>query len=193
MPLYDADNRLADDQCAILTRLRDNESILAYSLYDKYGMCGKQCKDRKEKIREFSTQHPNLRYWDGYGMAPCDVDGDSQLKHEAKWTNPRSRQQLSTRVFGAAPDLSRGEVMPNIESTLIAGGDTSYQRQCGRLAEQDWDRFAPNVDVQCVEHIVPQWTWGGDSSRDIARSKDFLETIGYRLEDGGFTCYASQS
>lgn len=188
MPLYDADNRLADDQCAVMARIRDNESILAYNLYDKYGQCGKSCGDRKDKLRDFSVRHPNLRFWDGYGMAPCDVDGDSKLRHEAQWTNAKERQQLATRVFGAAPDLSRGEARPNVESTLISGQDTSYQRQCQKLAEVTWDRFTPNVDVQCVDHIIPTWTWGGDASRDIARSRQFLESIGYRVAENGFTC-----
>ena len=192
MPLYDADNRLAGDRCAIMTRLRDNESILEYNMYNSYTGCTKTpCEERKKKLQDFSAGYPNLRFTDGYGIAPCDVDGDSRLRHDAQWTNPNYRQQLATRVFCAAPDLSRGSPQAAAESPLLSGEDTTMLRQCQRLVEVNYDRWVPNVDVQCADHVVPPWTWGGDSSRDIARSRPFLESIGYKLEDGGFTCYGA--
>lgn len=191
MPLWDADNRLADDKCAILTRLRDNESLNAYRFYDPYGRCTKPCEDRKKALSEFATHQPKMHFWDGYGISPCDVEGDSRLKHQAKWTNAKERQQLPKRVFTSAPDLSRGEVHANTESVLISGQDTSSLKHCGKLAEVTFDRFVPGVEVQCVESIIPTWTWGGDSSRDITRSKEFLASIGYDVDPARkhYTCY----
>lgn len=188
MPLWDADNRLADDKCAILSRLRDNESLNAYRFYDPYGRCTKSCTDRKQSLTGFASQHPNLRFQDGFGISPCEVDGDSKLKHESKWTNAKERQQLPKRVFTSAPDLSRGEFYANTESVLISGQDTSSLKHCSKLAEVTYDRFVPGVDTQCAEHIIPPWTWGGDSSRDITRSKGFLESIGYQTDEQ-YTCY----
>lgn len=193
MPLYDADNRLADDPCAVLTRARDNESILEYNLYDQFGNCGTNCTDRKEKLRDFASDYPNLRFMDGHGFAPCDVDNDSRLRQASRWTHSRNRQQLANRVFTAVPDLARGVLYPNIESTLLSAQDTTLLRQCHRLGEQTWSRFTPNVDVQCADHIIPSWTWGGDSSRDIARSKEFLASIGYKVTADNFTCATSTS
>ena len=192
MPLNDADNRLADDRCAIMNRMRANEAIINHTLLDVHGSCDTPCKDRKAKLRNFAAAHPTLQFVDGFGLAPCDVDEDSALKHKQTWTNPRYRQQLRTRVFGAIPDLARGAPKPATESILISGQDTTYMRQCSRLAEMNWDRFAPNVDVQCEEHVIPEWTWGGDSSRDISRSKEFLQSIGYQVDTRtGFTSSSS--
>jgi hypothetical protein len=194
MPLWDADNRLADDKCAILARLRDNDSLLEYRFYDPYGRCKTPCQDRKRMLANFAAHHPNLHFWDGYGIAPCDVEGEGQLNHASAWTNAKERQHLPKRVFTSAPNLARGIIQPNTESVLISGEDTSSLRECGRLAERDFDRFVPGVQVQCVEHTVPSWTWGGDSSRDITRSKDFLASIGYTVdEDKHFTCYSQAS
>lgn len=188
MPLYDADNRLSDDPCALMNRMRANDAILQHTLLNVYGTCDKTCEERKEKLKTFASMHPTLQFVDGYGLAPCDVDEDSALRHEQKWTNPKYRQQLRTRVFGAAPDLARGTPKPATESILISGQDTTHARQCARLAEVNWDRFAPNVHVQCEEHIIPEWTWGGESSRDISRSREFLQSIGYNVdEETGFT------
>jgi hypothetical protein len=189
MPLWDADNRLVDDPCAILARLRDNESISSYKFYDAFGRCGRTCKDRKDALSQFAGHHPTMQYWDGYGIAPCDVDGDSQLKHDSRWTNPKEKQQLPKRVFTSVPDLARGKGHVNVESMLISGEDTSDLKQCARLAEVPFDRFNPGVQVQCVDHIVPTWTWGGDSSRDITRTPAFLKSIGYDVDaETSFTC-----
>lgn len=194
MPLWDADNRLADDRCAILARLRDNESLQAYTFYDKYGRCGRDCGERSTKLREFSTMQPNVVFWDGFGISPCEVGADSALKHDSAWTSAKERQQLPKRVFTSAPDLSRGDIVNACaESALISGEDTTELRQCSRLSEVAYDRFVPGVDVQCAEHVVPAWTWGGDSSRDIARSPEFLEQIGYVVDASkNFTCYGDR-
>jgi hypothetical protein len=193
MPLYDADARLSDDKCAIITRLRDNQSMIAYRLFDPHAVCSKDCKERQTQLKEFATDHPMLQFRDGFGLSPCDVDGDSDLRNNAAWTNPKCRQQLPARVFGAAPDLSRGLVRPNTESVLVQGQDTTILRQCGRkLSEVDYNRFGIGIDVQCADHVVPPWQWGGESSRDIARSREFLESIGYKLDqDSEATCYAA--
>jgi hypothetical protein len=194
MPLWDADNRLKDDKCAILTRLRDNEAVLDYWFYDPYKQCAGSCEDRKGQLSSFATRHTNMRFWDGYGIAPCDVDVDDRFRHDKSWTCPKERQQLPKRIFTSVPDLSRGQVHANTESMILSGEDTSSQRQCSHLAERNYDRFVPGVAVQCVEHVVPSWTWGGDSSRDITRSKEFLSSIGYSLDEGkNFTCAVNRT
>ena len=190
MPLWDADNRLADDKCALLARLRDNEALSAYRFYDPYGRCTTPCTERQRMLSSFAARHPSMQYRDGFGMAPCDVDGDSALKHSSRWTNAKERQQLPKRVFTSAPDLARGSANTSTESALLSGEDTAALRQCSRLSELNFGRFDPNVDVQCAEHVVPPWTWGGASSRDITRSPEFLASIGYQSDPVcGFTCY----
>lgn len=185
--LFDAEHRLGSDRCALLARVRDNQSVLDYVLYDEYGICGTDCKERQSKLAAFASDHPSLLFVDGKGPAPCDIDRDSLLRQGKAWTHAKQRQQLRNRVFTSAPDLARGRGYPTLESALLSAQDTTIIKQCNRLGEKSFDRFTPNVDVQCVQNIIAPWTWGGDSSRDIARSKEFLQSIGFSLEDDAGT------
>ena len=185
MPLYEADSRLADDRCAILNRLRDNQSLVEYRLFDPFarGATLEQCRARQAKLRDFAADQASLRYVDGYGVAPCDIDGDSRLRRQTDSArNARERQTLRKRVFGAAPDRSRGLPRPTAESMLVFGQDTARDRQCQHAAEATWDRFHPCVDVQHATPI-PDDPLTGVSSRDIARSREFLRAIGYDDDD----------
>lgn len=183
MPLFDNTGRLAYDDCALKAKDNQNASIIDYRTYDAYMNAGSDCTDRFSKINDFAMTHRNLTFRDGYGFHGCRVDADSRLKLEAELTNERFKQQLFPRVFGAVPDLAKGRLLPNVESRLIHGVDTTSDRQCNRTAEKQLFRPVPCVDVQRVENIVPTWTWGGDSSREIARSPAFLNMLGFTVPD----------
>lgn len=120
-----------------------------------------------------------MRKWDGYGWSSSEVDGDTELRLEARATHPRSRMQLNARVFCAVPALSRASADPEVESRLILHGsaDTRNARGYDPIGEVDFDRFDPGVSPVSVDHIVPVWTVGGDSSRDIARSRKFRKAV----------------
>lgn len=194
MPLYDANDNLRADPCAREARQLENDSVLAYHLYDKYGVCNRRststsasssslCKERQQKLQQFALESPNLRYWDGYGSVnACSIDRVAYSKAD----NTKAvgeRQSLPHRVFVAAPDISRasssGRSAPDVESDLRSSRDTSVYKRCGRLSEVTLHRLVPNVDVQCAEHAVPEFPWGGESSRDIARTPEFLRSLGY--------------
>ena len=65
-------------------------------------------RPRREGRRAFATQHRSMYAWDGYGMGADSVDCDGRLRLAAEATTSRERACLSTRVFVAAPNLSRG-------------------------------------------------------------------------------------
>jgi hypothetical protein len=188
MPLYDADNRLTADDCAVRLRDNGNASIASYTLTNLRAASSSDPLAR-------AAQHRNLWSWDGYGLNTAAIEGDSQLRVRSEVTHPRSKIQLPTRVFGAAPDLSHGQADPELE-TLIVGSRAALPsssgcpaegevaggcggRVCDRLAERAWDRFMPGVHTVPAKHIVPPWVNGGAPSRDIARSDQFLKRIGY--------------
>jgi hypothetical protein len=191
MPLYDADNRLTADTCAVQMRDNGNASIASYTLTNLRAA-------HSSDPLSVAAEHRNLWSWDGYGFNPAAVDGDSQLRVRSEVTHPRSKIQLPTRVFGAAPDLSHGQADPEMEMRVVgtrttvrpsscpsksdmAGGCGG--RVCDRLAERAWDRFVPGMRPVSVRHIVPPWVNGGAPSRDIARSDQFLQNLGY-VNDG---------
>ena len=188
MPLYDADNRLNSDQCSINLHDKDNENIFNYRFanlrhsdlsHDEHG----------ERLRthplEQCARNRNLRIWNGYGVNGGVVDSDSLLR-DGETTHFRSRKQLPKRIFHASPDFSRGHSSPVVEHDIVTGGNNP--RKDGgvpdKLAEQQWNRFDPAVRPVSVDNIVPTWTNGGVPSRDVARSDEFLTSLGYVNRDG---------
>jgi hypothetical protein len=141
-------------------------------------------------VERLADNHPlalaadnrNLWTWDGYGLNSCAVDSDSKLRVDSEVTHPRMRIQLPKRVFEAAPDLSHGQPMPDAQSRMVYGQESSLMRKCDRLSEVDFNRFDPGVHKVPVYHIVPPWTNGGDPSRDIAKSDCFLKAMGYTYD-----------
>lgn len=186
--MFDLGSRLKDDVCSLSLADKDNHNLCAYRL--RYNVTkpgaskttpqGNVCIG--DNIPDLSCQR-NLRVWTGYGVNCGVIDEESTLLREGtSSTRCGKRQQLNTRVFEAAPDLSRGRIMPDTESHLINGQDTTSIRECYKLTERAFDTFNPVVQSTCVENIIPNWTWGGASSRDIAKSESFLRGAGYEYD-----------
>lgn len=172
--LFDSQNKLREDGCYRATRDRENERISAYYMTGKaYGAPapGSCSRDRPE------LDHRNLfARRGGYGVADsCVIDADSTLRNNAAaLTNPRETHQLFQRLVQAGPDLNSGIPRPDVESRLLQG-ELDVSRACtGGVA---WDRPFINMlpcvaSVQDAAHIVPEWTWGGDPTRDYVRRPD---------------------
>lgn len=188
MRYFDFGNRLSQDACAQVVRENENQSALTYSIYNTYNI--EACEKKNQELNEFIAENPNLRYREGYGFGnPCLIDNDSKLRNEAVWTNPREKQQLNVRFFHAVPDISHGAFIPNTESMLKVGAlDTTEQRQCDRVTEKNFNRFVPLNNcmrgfVQGYADATPDWEGQfGQSSREIVRSKDFLQGCGYQFD-----------
>lgn len=184
MPLFDNTGRLVYDACAVQAKNHENCSAMQYRLFDIFNADGKTCGEKVQKLNSFAMTNRNLRFKDGFGVT-CAIDADSASKYDAVQTNDPFKRQLYPRVFGAVPDLSRGKSYPEVEARMIHGQDTSSDKQCNRITEQQWMRSIPCVDVQRVDNVIPKWQWGGAPSRDIARSEEFLTMLGYK-HDGTF-------
>jgi hypothetical protein len=203
MPLYDADNRLTADACAVVEKDQGNSTIASYTFAN---LRAERPRDNQVFLDKHplaqSAKHRNLWAWDGYGLNMSAVDNDSQLRVDSAVTNPRHKIQLAKRVFHASPDLSHGQASPELESRLVGGITTTRKAGGGvicskqqqqpqqqqqheivdRLAEREWDRFDPGVRTVGVANIIPMWVNGGAPSRDIARSEDFLQGMGYAYD-----------
>ena len=182
---FTEENRLGQDDCALLTRSLVNQSISDYRFFNNFftGSCE---ADDKNKMAEFMTNNPNLHYRDGYGNASsCVIDADSELRNNGKITNDRERVQLCTRWYTAVPDLGRGGLVPNIESRLKYGADTSDIRSCDRVTEKDFNRFIPlppclAQSIQNPDNIVQKGPRGGEFTRDYVRNDEYLKQCGFQ-------------
>lgn len=174
MPLFDINSRLSLDQCSVLARDGQNLQYAAYLLSETRNPGGASAKS----VVDANTQNTHVLLTSGFGIDPTSVDVDSHL-HTARdlLTHGRTRQPLASRVFTAAPDLGRGGLATDVESSLLSGHDTSAIRQCGpKVTEIDWNRFDPGVFPASVENVVLPWPIG-EPSREIARSAAFLRGL----------------
>lgn len=172
---FDLGNRLTSDSCAILAREYENQSILDYMTFNPIPI---SCDKEISQVAELASCHPNLRFKSGYGNAPsCRIDADSQVRYQQGPVRTPEKQQLSTRVFQAAPNLAKGSCAPNTESYLLSSSDTSINRDCAELAERNYDRFTPFIT--CVQNYLDGYAQSvgsvntvGVSSRDQMRMVD---------------------
>lgn len=189
MRYFDNGTKVSMDPCAVEAREHDNVSIANYKTFNASNPTTdrRACDAKRQELATIMGDNPNLRYHEGVGGAalPCFIDDDTKLRMMGEWTSARERNQMFLRFFHAVPDLSRGTLIPNMESFLKNGIDTTYERQCNRLSEVDFQR-AQAFDTCAAQRFgsraesTPDWGMQfGKSSREEVRSKEFLQDIGY--------------
>lgn len=183
MKVFDDENKMSQDECALIAKLNANKSIADYRFFNNYFT--NECREEiDQKMNEFVTNNANLRYKDGFGNVPsCSVDVDSLLRNKFQM-NYRERTPLCTRWYTAVPNLGKGGLIPNIESRLKLSEDTNDIRDCDRVTEKTFDRFIPlpgcmSQTIQNPEHIIEKWTRGGEFTRDYVRNDEYLQKCGF--------------
>lgn len=191
--LFDNSGRSRDDDCAVKLRSVTNAQWADHQLYNSAQCTHDLAKDR---LTDFAMCHRNLRFKNGIGNVPfCSVDDDSRIRKEG-YDVRRKRFQLFPREFRAVPDMGKGDFLPDIDSMLSRGYQMGHDKRpalathtdCEHLSEVELDRFVPMLPcirstVQDARNIVPTWTWGGDPSRLVNRSSEFLQACGFELAD----------
>jgi hypothetical protein len=186
MKKFDNFARLTDDDCALVTKELQNNSINDYLLYNTY--VTSQCKQDRTTFDEFVANNPNLRFKDGSGfLNGCTVDNDSQLRNGAKITHDKEKIQLQTRWNQAVPSFNKGGLIVNVDTRLKSSEDTSVFRSCDKVVEKNFDRFIPLPQclarsIQNPQHIIPTWTWGGDATRQYVQDSTYLAKCGFKNE-----------
>jgi hypothetical protein len=173
--MFDIQNRVKADDCAITAKEYQNASINDYSLWNTYFMA---CDESGEKqVEEFAAKNINLHYRNGVGMTTaCHIDNDTDMRNNAVWTSEKPRTQLYTRFYQANPNMTRGVPQPHIENPLIQGNNIKNNSYRNELEEQNYDRFVPFVpylqeNIQNVENIVLPFHQTGADTREIMRSR----------------------
>jgi hypothetical protein len=173
--VFNWENVLSQDECAKLAKSRENESISDYVMFNFFDMG--DCEGKMKELQSVASEHPNLRFRNGYGVASsCVIDRDSEVRNNVDLTHGPEKQQLYVRNFHAVPDFSRGVCAPNTESLLINGLDTSHDRVCNRLMERDFNRFTPYTEcfarfIEQGQINIPAMQTIGENSVDLVRRK----------------------
>lgn len=187
---FDNDSRLGNDKCWVDGQIKQSEKINDYQLFNPYKTNVPECSESEKKVREFMIENKK-NYKEGYGMTnSCHVDDDSKMRTDEKvLTHGKCKNQLSSRLFQAVPDLSRGGFESLLESRLTQGQSTGLHKSCEVTSGKGFDTMTPLLpclkkEVQNVEHIVPEkWVRGGEHTRDHIKQKDFLESNGYVFDE----------
>lgn len=177
--LFDAQNRLAYDECYELGQDRFNRSGFEYAVTNH------REGDKRRDLLNFSSDQHNLRFQDGIGVpAPDLIDQSSQIRNDFGWT-PKGRTHLPSRPFLAVPDMSHGEPRPDDETQLWHVDHSTATRQ---ISEKDLARFEPLIGsikttIQDPSHIVPSgWIHGGEDTRARLRDPHVLESVIQRFK-----------
>lgn len=173
-PPFVVQNRLGNDHCALRAKSGVNKDMRDYHLWNTYTRDNVD-PQHKERLSMFSTEHPNIRYKNGYGVAsPSVIDDDTDLRLNGLWTHEKAKTQLFTRFYLGNPNLSRGKVCATQESELQQGDDTQRANPCVHIAEKDFDRFTPMIPclretIQDPQYVVLPFHQGGEDSRQLMR------------------------
>jgi hypothetical protein len=171
--MFDAKSGIFHDSAHLHDRDRQNVDNGAYALHNfrDLGSCGKDAM-------RLALSHPNLRYKNGYGnFAGCNVERDTKVRIRGpKSTNTRGRQQLSTRVAVAGPNLARSLTSADVESDLLHSRDErqhlAYKGLPGARSDDQLTPLLPVVQQALqVDHIVPSWSI--TDTRALVRDADF--------------------
>jgi len=178
--LFELENRLADDDCALADRLRQSDEVSGYYLANFLTTNVPACD---KKVASVAACHNNLHFRDGYGVAnACVIDADSAARLGARQTNSPHRQSYDSRVFQGHAHFWRGAVQPEQESELLHSDISRERRPC--KGDVPADRFAPLLPciaeaVQNPDTVVIDGVWGGDDTRSWVRSDAYIRACGY--------------
>ena len=183
MKYFDQEHRVGADTCAITSTENQNKRIEDYMLFNTQRTNVLDCKDKVDNVKDFMANN-HMFIKDGYGYTnACRIDHDSKIRMNPN-INDRSKNQMFTRTFQAVPDLSRGDVNTESESKIQQGETTYNDFEChGRSL----DVFMPMLSclqntIQDPQNIIPDWKWGGETTRDTLKQKEFLEKNGYHFD-----------
>lgn len=165
MRYFDNGSKLSMDSCALEARENENQSVFDYNIFSMYNDC-----DNLKKATKLTTEYPNLRFHTGHGVDCGIIDSDSKMKLNVELRSP-GNQQLCARQFTAVPYLGRGTLVPNLESRLIHGIDTSLTKDCHNLAEYELPYHAPLTNCMSAyinkANYVPDTHPIGKISKDL--------------------------
>lgn len=153
--IFDWENKLTMDSCALQAKENDNISIVDYYTYNSIN-CENQDSKPCSKT-DLMYYNPNLRFRNGYGLTDaCNVETDSKARY-VQFTHGPEKKQLCVRNFKAVPDFAKGNLsITTIDSYLKNALDTSVDKDCAKLSEKTIQRFIPLND--CVKNHIDKYS-----------------------------------
>jgi len=166
------------------SRLRDRMNAAISRRTAGGGQEEGKIEDAQKEARETASRHRAMQTWMGYGAPAGRIDGDSRLRMSRgeKANDGFANPPLVTRTFLGVPNLQGGDGDPRVESRLQNGQDTRIGMQT--VSERQFPVFHPDVEALPTSHVIPTWSRGGEDSRAVSKSPEFLKAMGFRRAGG---------
>jgi hypothetical protein len=185
---FDKQNNMCSDSCWEEAKNYGNNKINDYYTFSTQLV---ECKEPDVRMPEFYYDHVNLRGRPGYGLADaCLIDDYSRLVNNYdSVTRDRCRLQLFKRLFNGCPLFKAQSGDINAELDLLAGTDSGLLGGIGKngacskkgIMELQIKNPIPLVDcmkdIQNPDHIVENWTRGGEDTRSYINRLNFNNNI----------------
>jgi hypothetical protein len=127
------------------------------------------------------ADQPGMIARGGYGMgAPCEIDTNSDLRWgDSEGLRVKGPKQLWIRPFSTTPNLGRGREAGSVEdeSSLIHAQLQRAKKEASTIMDKTIPNYyQPLIPVKQSEYSNPNnwvqnWTWGGDSSRLVKKTR----------------------
>jgi len=177
------DNRMGLDDCALAANERQNNRMNDYNLYNPRYDCN---NTEYMAVAECNNMVPN----NGYGVSDkCNIDTDSRLRNGGDLTMKNTLNQ-NFRRCGANNSGDCEDDKNSIENRMRRGNDFGLKR-CDTVTEVSTLDLHLTPMIPCLQkniqdpvHLVPNWQWGGDGTRDSLAQKKWLQSQGFRFVNG---------
>lgn len=176
--------KLHYEPCAQTESEEQAQGTGEYMVLDNFG---RKCL-APETLTHSLNERGNL-YRDGYGWTSengCNIDQDSSVRNARNLTNMKYINQLFTRPYLTVPYMGSGSGNGDtrLEDKIKPGLDTGSKRQCNVLAgvsiHPERMKHCMYINPQEVNHVIPDWRWGGEDTRMAMRRQDYKKRCGYK-------------
>lgn len=175
--VIDETTNLKEDVCYDSGQNLKNDGVNDYML-SNYASCDCNISN----VLNVSTKNRGLTVKDGYGVSECNVDDDSVLRFGKAERHYKADLQLFPRPFLTSPNVSKGEIKPDLESKIQSSLLTVRHAQMQNVNEsnvytpltQNLSRTVQNPNNIIQENTDIRWLRGGVPSRQAARDMDYF-------------------
>ena len=140
---------------------------------------------------EFATSQPNVNFT---GSHHVSIGGANIAENSSLIMNdlsrPKCRISLMERPFGTVPYLGRGKCDPTLESQMQQGDFANNKKSINPSSETSYLQYSQTPMIPTLQATICNpanlietmaaegWIRGGLPSRELARDKDYTQSLG---------------
>jgi len=179
--------RLGDDRTDFSQRTLQNADFANYVL-DAFRPSGPM-----NNAIDFATSQPNINFKGSYqiSVGGSNINENSELLIN-NLSRPKCRISLTERPYCTVPYLGRGKCDPVLEAQIQQGDFANNKKSINPSSEVSYLQYSQTPMLQHIQETISNpanliessaaegWIRGGLPSRELARDKEYTNTINRR-------------